>query len=105
MKNQFLTVAETAKILRLSPRRVQELAQAGRLDGETFSIGRVAISECAGNGRAGGAARDEFANRCVEQIYRVKCAGLGRAKRETVFLRSGGDIPSADRAERQREKH
>ena len=28
MKNQFLTVAETAKILRLSPRRVQELAQA-----------------------------------------------------------------------------
>ena len=29
MKNQFLTVAETAKILRLSPRRVQELAQAG----------------------------------------------------------------------------
>lgn len=42
MKNQFLTVAETAKILRLSTRRVQELAQAGRLDAMK-PFGRILI--------------------------------------------------------------
>lgn len=42
MKDRFLTVEETARIFRLSPRRVQELAQAGVLR-SCKPFGRVLI--------------------------------------------------------------
>lgn len=42
MKDRFLTVAETARIFRLSKRRVQELAKAGVLRSRK-PLGRILI--------------------------------------------------------------